>query len=82
MKFCPECGHELETPNPKFCPNCGTSVTNSATTNADQPIAASQGTMQKLRYHQLWGTVCIVTSKKDASRSTRRQLGFQRLLTT
>ncbi|WP_462399823.1 hypothetical protein [Lacticaseibacillus pantheris] len=43
MKFCPECGHELETPNPKFCPNCGTSVTNSATANADQPIAASQG---------------------------------------
>jgi hypothetical protein len=26
MKFCPNCGTQLQAPNPKFCPECGTNL--------------------------------------------------------
>ena len=38
MKFCPECGSQLQTGTAKFCHNCGTSLWVPAKSETDIPV--------------------------------------------
>lgn len=56
MKFCPNCGTSLQTPNPKFCPECGTSLQSAANVQptkgmqhpTQSPAAVSQPTQETI----------------------------------